>query len=74
MSEELTELEQMIIPIIIEDSHRASAITRILQKRGVECDNNSVVQSLNSLEEKNLVERYTTKTWIATSRAQSYVS
>ena len=74
MSEELTELEQMILPIIIEDSHRAGAITRILQKRGVECDNNAVVQSLNTLEEKNLVERYTTKTWIATSRAQSYMN
>ena len=73
MSEELTELEQVILPIIIEDSHRASAITRILTKKGIDCDNNTVVQALNSLESKDLVERYTTKTWIATSKAQSYV-
>jgi predicted transcriptional regulator len=73
MSEELTELEQIILTIIREDSHRASAITRILSKRRVDCDNNAVVQALNSLEGKDLVERYTTKTWIATSKGQSYV-
>ncbi len=73
MSEELTELEQLILPVIIEDSHRASAISRILIKKGVACDNNAVVQALNSLESKSLVERYTTKAWIATTKAQDYV-
>ena len=73
MSDEITELERMILNIIIEDSHRASAINRILIGRGVQCDQNQVVQALNSLEGKKLVERYTTKTWLATSKAQDHV-
>ncbi len=73
MSDDISELERSILGIIIEDSHRPSAITRILVKRGISCDKNQVVQALNSLEEKKLVERYTTKTWLATSGSQDYV-
>ncbi|TFG09360.1 hypothetical protein EU538_05285 [Candidatus Thorarchaeota archaeon] len=73
MSEEVTELDRKILEVIIRDSHRPSAITNILQKRGIDCTQNQVVQSLNGLEEKGLVERYTSKTWVATSDAEDYV-
>ncbi|TFF91084.1 hypothetical protein EU545_05715 [Candidatus Thorarchaeota archaeon] len=73
MSEEVTDLDRRILEVIIRDSHRPSAITSILQKRGVDCNQNQVVQSLNSLEERGLVERFTTKTWVGTSDAEDYV-
>ncbi len=73
MSEDLTELERSILPIIINDSHRPGAITRILTGRGYSIDLNQVNQALNSLEAKDLVERFTTKTWLAKSKAQDYI-
>ncbi|MGY5875340.1 MAG: hypothetical protein RTU30_06320 [Candidatus Thorarchaeota archaeon] len=73
MSENLTELEKSILPIIIRDSHRPSAIAKILKGRGVQCDLNLVVQALNSLEKKDLVERFTAKAWLAKGKAQEYV-
>ncbi|MGY5854632.1 MAG: hypothetical protein RTU92_13770 [Candidatus Thorarchaeota archaeon] len=73
MSENLTELERSILPIIIRDSHRPSAISRILKGRGVQCDLNLVIQALNSLEQKDLVERFTAKAWLAKSKAQDYL-
>ncbi len=73
MSKEITDLDRQILAIIRTDSHRPSAITGILKGRHVECDNNSVVQSLNTLEKEGLVERFTTKAWIATSKADDYL-
>ncbi|MFW9849386.1 MAG: hypothetical protein ACFFF4_09605 [Candidatus Thorarchaeota archaeon] len=73
MSKEVTDLERSILKVIISDSHRASAITRILQGRHIDCDQNKVVQALNSLENKDLVERFTEKTWIAKGKAQDLV-
>lgn len=70
MSQEITDLERGILSVILKDSHRPAAITRILQKRQVECDQNTVVQALNTLLDKGLVERFTSKTWIATSKAE----
>jgi len=73
MSNEVTDLERSILSTIIRDSHRASAITKILLGRHVKCDQNQVVQALNSLEKKNLAERFTVKSWIAKGKAEDYV-
>ncbi|MFW9920145.1 MAG: hypothetical protein ACFFED_11125 [Candidatus Thorarchaeota archaeon] len=73
MSENVTDLERKILAVIIKDSHRPASITRILQGRQVSCDQNSVVQSLNALEKKGLVERYSPKTWIAKGKAEEYI-
>jgi len=73
MSDNVTELERKILAIIIKDSHRAASITRILKGKSVNCDQNSVVQSLNVLEKKGLVERFTAKTWIAKGKAEEYL-
>ncbi len=74
MSDEISELERKILAVILKDSHRPAAITRILRGRHVECDQNRVVQALNRLEERGLVERFTAKTWIATSKAEQFVA
>lgn len=74
MSEDITELELEVLRIILNDSHRPAAITRILKKKHIDCDQNKVVQALQSLEARDLVERYTTKTWIGKSKAESYFS
>lgn len=73
MSKEITDLERNILSIILSDSHRASAITKILTGRQVECTQNQVIQALNSLEKKNLVERFTAKSWIAKGKAGDFV-
>ena len=73
MSKEITELERNILKVILSDSHRPSAITRILQGRHIDCDQNRVIQALNSLEGKDLVERFTAKTWIAKGKAEDLV-
>ena len=73
MSKEIADLDRQVLAIIRTDSHRPSAITGILKGRHVECDNNSVVQSLNTLEKEGLVERFTSKAWIATSKADKYL-
>ncbi|MCK4279666.1 MAG: hypothetical protein KAW94_03720 [Candidatus Thorarchaeota archaeon] len=73
MSKEISDLDRQILALIRADSHRPSAITGILKGRHVECDNNSVVQSLNALEKEGLVERFTSKAWIATSKADDYL-
>jgi len=70
MSDEVSTLQRSILSVILKDSHRPAAITRILKGRKVECDQNAVVQALNDLEKKGLVERFTTKAWIATSKAE----
>lgn len=70
---EVTDLERSILSVIIRDSHRAAAITKILLGRHIECDQNKVVQALNSLEKRNLVERFTAKSWIAKGKAEDYV-
>ena len=71
MSESLTDLEKQILSIILRDSHRPAAIVRILKGRHIECDANQVVAALNALEQEGLVERFTSKAWIATSKAES---
>ena len=73
MSEGITDLEMEILKIIYENSHRPASITRILRGRSIECDQNMVVQALNTLEERDFVERFTQKTWIAKSKGQEQV-
>ncbi len=74
-AEGITELEKAILSTILDESNsqRPAAITRILQKRDIECDQNQVIQALNSLEKRNLVERYTSKSWVAKSKAEQYM-
>jgi hypothetical protein len=73
MSEEITELQREILVLILEDNRRAGAITRTLQQRHVECNQNEVVMALNDLEKRDLVERGTEKAWAAKSKAQDYL-
>jgi DNA-binding MarR family transcriptional regulator len=73
MSEEITELQREILALILEDNHRAAAITRTLQRRHIECNQNEVVMALNDLEKRDLVERATEKAWAAKSKAQDYI-
>ena len=69
MSDSLTDIERRILTIILSDSHRPSAITRILRSKNPEYDQNQVITVLNDLEKRDLVERFTSKTWIAKSKA-----
>jgi hypothetical protein len=69
MSSDLLDLERQVLAIILNDSHRPSAITRILKKKQIECDQNQVVQALISLEKMDLVERFTSKAWVAKDKA-----
>ncbi|TFG12465.1 Lrp/AsnC family transcriptional regulator [Candidatus Thorarchaeota archaeon] len=73
MSEEISEIDKAILSAILEDSHRPSAITSIVNGRGVNCTQNEVVKALNELEDKGLVERYTSKTWLAKPSAADYI-
>ena len=73
MTSDLSDLERSILRIILNDSHRPPAITRILQKQQVECNQNQVVQALNALEKMDLVERFTSKAWIAKDKAADFI-
>ena len=73
MSEEITELQREILALILEDNRRAAAITRTLQKRHIECNQNEVVMALNDLEKRDLAERATEKAWAAKAKAQDYI-
>jgi DNA-binding MarR family transcriptional regulator len=73
MSEEITELQREILALILDDNRRAGAITRTLQQRHVECNQNEVVMALNDLEKRDLVERATEKAWAAKTKAQDYL-
>ena len=73
MTSDLSDLERSILRIILNDSHRPPAITRILQKQQVECNQNQVVQALNALEKMDLVERFTSKAWIAKDKATDFI-
>jgi hypothetical protein len=70
-SGDLTELERRILSFVAKDSHRPSAIAKALISRHFSCDQNQVVAALVNLESKGLVERFTSKTFVATSKGQS---
>ncbi|MHA2223392.1 MAG: hypothetical protein ACXAAO_15225 [Candidatus Thorarchaeota archaeon] len=73
MSEDLTELQRRILELILSNANRPSAITSVLRRRHVECNQNEVVQALLDLEKRNLVERVSEKAWSATGRAEGVV-
>lgn len=73
MSEEPTELQRRILSLILENSHRASAITRTLKGKNVDCSQNDVVLALNDLEKRGFVERVGAKSWTAKPKAHDLV-
>ncbi len=73
MSENLTELQRKVLELIISDAHRPNAITSVLRRRHVECNQNEVVQALLDLEKRNLVERISEKAWSAKGLAEDFV-
>lgn len=73
MSEELTEIQLEILSLILTETRRPSAIASILRRRYSTCNQNLVVQSLIDLEKRGLVERTTSKAWIAKGKAVDYV-
>lgn len=73
MSEDLTELQKNIIELIIRENRRPSAIAKTLRRYDAQVDQNSVMLALVDLEVRGLVERSTTKAWIAKGRAAEYL-
>ncbi len=73
MSEEVTQLQRDILALIINDTHRPAAITAMLKGKHVECDQNAVIQALNDLEKRGLVERSSGKAWSAREAAQNHL-
>jgi DNA-binding MarR family transcriptional regulator len=73
MSQEISNLERKILRFIFEDNHRASAIQKALSGQEERYTHNDIVAALNSLEENDLVERYSSKSWIATGDAEDYL-
>lgn len=73
MSEEITSLQRDILTLILEDNRRASAITKTLQRRNIDCNQNEVVMALNDLEKRGLIERASEKAWAAKARAKDLI-
>ncbi|MFO7835384.1 MAG: hypothetical protein R6V83_01925 [Candidatus Thorarchaeota archaeon] len=71
--EDISELERKILRFIYDDNHRASAIQKALSSQETRYTRNEIIGALNSLEEKDLAERYSTKSWIATGDADDYL-
>lgn len=73
MSEEVTNLQKLIIAQILGTSRRPSAIASLLRRRHVDCNQNTIVQALIDLEARGLAERTTAKAWSARGNAASHV-
>ena len=73
MSEEITELQRKILGLILSNSQRPGAIYSILKRKKVSCNQNDIVQALQDLEKRNLVERESSKAWSAKSGAEDFV-
>ena len=73
MSEKITELQRKILGVILADARRPNAITTILRRRNVDCNQNDVIQALLDLEKRNLVEKLSAKAWTAKGAAEDYV-
>lgn len=72
MSEELTKLQRNILGLIIRENRRPSAIAKTLRRYDGQVDQNRVMLALVDLEKRGLVERSTTKAWIAKGKAADY--
>ncbi|MFX0107224.1 MAG: hypothetical protein ACFE7R_02980 [Candidatus Hodarchaeota archaeon] len=70
MSEEITELQKAILVLIMREGRRPSAIAKAVCGSQVKCDSNEVILALNDLEKRGLVERSSSKAWMAKSKAQ----
>ena len=73
MSEELTELQRNILELIIRENRRPSAIAKTLRRYDGQVEQNVVLLALVDLEKRGLVERSTTKAWIAKGKATDYI-
>ncbi len=73
MSEDLTDFQRKILAVIVRDNRRPSSIAFALRRRDVTVDQNRVVLALVDLEKRGLVERRTSKAWIAKSQATDYL-
>ncbi len=73
MSEDLTDLQRNIIAMIVRDNRRPSSIAFGLKRRNGTVDQNRVMLALVDLEKRGLVERSTSKAWIAKSKATDYL-
>jgi len=73
LSEELTELQRNIIELIMHENRRPSAIAKTLRRYDEQVNQNRVMLALVDLEKRGLVERSTTKAWVAKGKAADYV-
>ena len=72
MSEDISNLQKNILALILRENRRPSAIASTLRRYDKTVDQNSVILALLDLEKRGLVERSTTKAWIAKSKASNY--
>ena len=73
MSKDLTDLQRKIIALLVRENRRPSSIASALRRRNGTVDQNRVMQALVDLEKSGLVERSTSKAWIAKSKATDYL-
>lgn len=73
MSEDLTDLQRKILAVLVRDNRRPSSIAFTLRRRDVTVDQNRVMLALVDLEKRGLVERSTSKAWIAKSKATGFL-
>ncbi|MHA1614248.1 MAG: hypothetical protein ACTSYJ_05340 [Candidatus Thorarchaeota archaeon] len=73
MSEDLTDIQRKIIELISRENRRPSSIAFTLRRRNGTVDQNRVMLALVDLEKRGLVERSTSKAWIAKSKASSFL-
>ncbi len=73
MSEDLSDFQRKIIVLLVRENRRPSSIAFALRRRNGTVDQNRVMQALVDLEKNRLVERSTSKAWIATSKATDYL-
>jgi hypothetical protein len=65
LSEEVTGLQKKIISLIVSVRSRPSSITMILRRTHSDYNQNMIVQALIDLEKRGLVDRVSSKAWIA---------
>ena len=73
MSEDITDFQRKIVALIVRENRRPSSIAFTLRRRNESVDQNGVMLALVDLEKRGLVERSTSKAWIAKSKATDYL-
>jgi len=69
LSEDLTNIQRKILAMIVRENRRPSSIAFALRRRNGTVDQNRVMLALVDLEKRGLVERSTSKAWIAKSNS-----